>query len=102
MATAPITTRTPTLADVLAEEIPAARILLYPTPGTATEADVEAIYAREKRLCELVDGVLVEKAMGWYESCLAGVLIRVLGNFVQPQRLGWVTGESGTVRLAPG
>lgn len=94
-------TRTPTLADILTDDIPAARVVLVPTPGTATFDDAEAILLREKRLCELVDGILVEKAMGWYESSLACALIRLIGNHVAPGKLGIVTGEGGTVRLAP-
>ena len=49
-------TRTPTLGDVLPDGIPTHRVLLHPTPGTATVADVEAIHRREDRLCELIDG----------------------------------------------
>ena len=100
-ATPPPIVRTPTLADILTDAIPVDRIVLVPTPGTATVADAEAILLREKRLCELVDGVLVEKAMGWYESSLACVLIRLIGNHVAPGKLGIVTGEGGTVQLAP-
>ena len=51
------------------------RVRLRPWPGTATEADVIAIEARENRLCELIDGVLVEKGMGYTESRLASELI---------------------------
>ena len=104
MATAasPPATRTPTLADVLTDAIPAARVLLHPTPGTASVSDVVALRDREKRHCELVDGILVEKAMGWYESSLACVLIQWIANHIAPERLGIVTGEGGTIRLAPG
>jgi Uma2 family endonuclease len=93
-----------TLADLLEQmgDIPPERIRLRPFPGTATEQDVLAIGNRENRLYELVDGVLVEKAMGLRESLLACVLIRVLGNFVVPRNLGLVSGEAGTVRLFPG
>ena len=64
---------TTTLADLLANlgGIAPYRVRFPPAPGMATEQDVLAIYAREKRLCELVDGVLVEKAVGFRESCLA-------------------------------
>ena len=44
----------------------------------ATEKDVLEVHAREERLCELVDGILVEKGMGFRESLLAGALIEVL------------------------
>jgi hypothetical protein len=62
-----------TLADLLASlgGISAARVRLRPFPGTATERDVIAIHDRENRLCELVDGTLVEKVMGFDESIYA-------------------------------
>ena len=46
--------------------IPAERIRRNPPPGSATEQDVIDIEERESRLCELVDGVLVEKTVGYY------------------------------------
>src|SRR5262249_33544797 len=64
--------------------------------------DVLAIHAREDRLYELIDGVLVEKAVGLRESYLASVLIAILWNFVRPRNLGIVTGEAGMMRLALG
>ncbi len=82
--------------------MPAWRIRTIPVPGTATESDVAEIEARENRLCELVDGVLVEKDMGYLESCLAVELVRVLANFVKPRKLGIVSGEAGLMRLFPG
>ena len=55
-----------TLADWLESlgGIPPWRVLAQPFPGAAMERDVLAPYAREGRLCELSDGVLVEKGMG--------------------------------------
>src|SRR5262249_26069881 len=55
-----------TLADLRQRlgEIPVERIWFHPAPGTATEKDAVAAEARENRLCELVDGTLVQKAMG--------------------------------------
>jgi len=73
-----------------------------PPPGTATEADVLRSPDGVKRLCELVDGVLVEKAMGFYESILAMVLGQLLLNFIDEHDLGVVTGPDGTIRLVPG
>jgi len=49
-----------------------------------------------------VDGVLVEKAMGLRESCLAAALIRRMGNWAEEQDRGLVTAPDGTLRLAPG
>jgi Uma2 family endonuclease len=93
-----------TLADLLAQlgSIAPARVRFRPLPGTATEQDVLDVQARDSRLCELVDGVLVEKGMGFLESYLAGALIEVLRGFVRPRRLGLVTAPDGMVRLAPG
>jgi len=82
--------------------IPLSRIRSIPPPGTAREEDVVEIHDREDRLCELVDGVLVEKAMGTYEAYLALLLGRLLGNFVEEHYLGIVLGADGMMRLAPG
>lgn len=89
------------LADIFGP-MPAWRIRSVPAPGTATEQDVIDIEAHEDRLCELVDGVLVEKTVGYYESVLAILLARRLGDFVDEHHLGVVTGEGGMMRLFPG
>jgi hypothetical protein len=49
-----------TMADLLHRlgDVPPARVRMHPTPGTATEADVARIHGKEKRLFELVDGIL--------------------------------------------
>jgi Uma2 family endonuclease len=92
-----------TLADLLERlGVPAERVRFHPAPGTATEADVVSVDRREDRLCELVEGVLVEKAMGLKESLLAGALIDCLRSFVIPRNLGLVSGEAGMMRLFPG
>jgi Uma2 family endonuclease len=82
--------------------IPAERVWLHPTPGTATEKDLLHILDRENRLCELVEGTLVEKAVGYEESEIAGIILTFLNNFVRPRKLGIVTGADGTIRLFPG
>lgn len=95
---------TMTLTD-LAERfgpMPAWRIRSVPAPGTATEQDVIDVEVHENRLCELVDGVLVEKTVGFYESVLAIALARKLGDYVEANNLGVVTGEGGMMRLFPG
>jgi Uma2 family endonuclease len=93
-----------TLSDLLDHlgGIAPARVRLHPALGTATEADVLSVHDQEQCLCELVDGVLVEKAMGFRESFLALALGAALRNFVRPRRLGLVTGPDGTIRLAAG
>ncbi|HEX7447496.1 MAG TPA: Uma2 family endonuclease [Pirellulales bacterium] len=98
----PSTTITLTELVRLFGPMPAWRIRSVPAPGTATEPDVVEIERSENRLCELVDGVLVEKVVGFYESILAIALARRLGDFVEAHNLGVVTGEGGMMRLFPG
>jgi len=81
--------------------IPEERIVLAPAPGTATEADIEVLRKRG-RLCELIDGVLVEKAMGWKESLLALLIGQYINNYLDHHPLGIVLGEDGFMRLVPG
>jgi hypothetical protein len=74
-----------TVADIVEKfgPIPIRRIRQDPEPGAATEEDVVAIWDREKRLYELVDGILVEKTMGYEESVITIGLIEVLSAFVR-------------------
>src|SRR5262245_49926890 len=93
-----------TVADLLKRlgDIPAARVRLEPQPGTATERDVIKIHDRENRLCELVDGVLVEKVMGFDESRFALLLAAYLVDFLKQHDLGAVLGADGMMKLFPG
>ena len=94
-----------TVADLVERlgDIPLVRIRLKPPLGTATEADVLAAMGEpRKRICELIDGVLVEKAMGYSESILAAYLIALIDVFVRPRNLGLVTAPDGTMRLWAG
>jgi Uma2 family endonuclease len=93
-----------TLGDVLqnCEGIPPERIRLHPMPGTATELDVVEIQIRENRLCELIDGVLVEKAVGYYEARLASVIAFLIMKFLEDNDLGLATGDGGMSRFRPG
>lgn len=93
-----------TLADLLERlgHIPLERIRFHPAPGTATEQDVLEVHDRTNHLCELVDGVLVEKAMGFYESRLAAVLIGALDAFLKEHDLGIALAPDGMMRLSFG
>ena len=82
--------------------IPLSRIRLEPPPGSATEEDVIAAEEHGDRLCELVDGILVEKTMGTYESLLAGYIVYRLWQFLEKSDLGIALGADGMLRLAPG
>jgi Uma2 family endonuclease len=97
----PVTTRFVTLADLHAQlgGIPLERIRMVPAPGTAMEEDLLRLLDSENRICELIDGTLVEKPMGYFESRLAAILIMVIGRFVDEHDLGIVLGEAGTLRI---
>lgn len=73
-----LATPIPSFADVVAKlgNVPLNRILSEPPPGSATEEDLIMVAeAVDGRLCELVDGILVEKAMGFREARLASLLM---------------------------
>ncbi len=96
-----IATATPppeTFADLLRRlgGVPLERIRMKPAPGTATEDDLLRPHGR---LCELIDGVLVEKPVGDRESLLAYYLGRRMGDIVDPNDLGILLGPDGFFRL---
>ena len=98
------TTTTWTATDLVNRfgPIPLNRLRHDPAPGTATEEDVVRLHDAEDRLYELVDGTLVEKTVGTYESYLAGLLVQIIGAFVRENDLGIVLPPDGMLRLAPG
>lgn len=77
------------------------RIRLYPPPGMAAIEDALAIADHEDRLCELVDGILVEKVMATYESLLAGFLIHLMHQFLDENPLGILLAPDGPLRILP-
>ena len=91
---------TETLADLVNRlgDIPLDRIRMHPSPGNATEED---LIRASRPLCELVDGVLINKAMGYYESRLALVLGGIFEEFLQEHDLGFVVGPDALTRLQP-
>ena len=94
-----------TFAELLQRlgDIPLVRIRMRPAPGTATVDDVLQLCAGEpKRLCELVDGVLVEKPMGHLEARLAFWLCHYLAKFLTTNDIGIATGADGPHRLESG
>jgi Uma2 family endonuclease len=82
--------------------IPAHRIVLEPAPGTATEDDVIHLLHHHDRICELIDGTLVEKPMGMRESIVASTIGRLLGNYVAQHQLGLVATTDGPFRMLQG
>jgi len=90
------------MAEVVRDlgDIPLERIFVNPPIGTATENDLIALLDGEpKRVCELVDGVLVEKALGAPEALLAGYLLRKIGDFAEDHDRGVVLGADGPYQL---
>ena len=69
-------------------DVPLERILFDPPPGAATESDVIRLEDHADRICELVDGTLVEKTMGQFESIIAARLIYLLSLIVIPKGSG--------------
>lgn len=89
-----------TLADhlILLGGIPAQRVRLTPPPGHAVLDDLAAAHQRGS-LCELVDGTLVEKAMGYEQSVVAAAISHILRQFVLQHGLGLVSGADGFFQL---
>ena len=74
---------------------------MFPSPGTATVQDVLNLDNRRDRLCELIDGILVEKTMGWFESFVAMRIVQFLNNHLERQPLGVASGPDGMMQLFP-
>ncbi|NNJ25086.1 Uma2 family endonuclease [Alienimonas chondri] len=93
-----------TLADLLDRfgPIPGSRVVRDPAPGTATEEDHARINARGVGVFELIDGTLIEKAVSDLSSWLGGEFVRLLGNFVEPGKLGWVHPADGFFHFIDG
>jgi len=93
-----------TVADVLHDlgGVSPKRIRMRPSPGRATEADLIRIRTHEKRLYELVYGVLVEKIMGAAQSHITLLLCRQVVAFVEDNDLGFTMGADGPTRLLEG
>jgi Uma2 family endonuclease len=92
-----------TVADLIRElGVPAKRIRMFPPPGTATERDLIRINDRKEGLCELVEGTLVEKPVGYREGFLALRIGRILAEFVESLALGLVSGADSEHRLRRG
>ncbi len=79
--------------------VPLVRIRRTPAPGTATEDDLLRPHGP---ICELIDGVLVEKAMGSRESLLAMYIGGLFRNYVNATDAGVVLSADGLLRLQEG
>lgn len=79
--------------------IPEQRILSVPGPGTATVQDLLDNSVTEGRLCELVDGILVEKGMGFREGSLGLWLGYLIQAYLQTNNIGLAAGSDGMIRF---
>lgn len=81
-----------TVADLIERlgDVPPGRVRLHPQPGEATIEDLIRNNDTEKSVpCELIDGVLVEKApMSYFEDSLTTVIATFLHSFLWQHRLG--------------
>jgi Uma2 family endonuclease len=82
--------------------VPLERIIFDPPPGTATEADLLRFVEGGDRLCELIDGTLVEKPMGFTEGQIAMRLGARLTLYADDHDLGIVAGADSTLRMKSG
>jgi Uma2 family endonuclease len=89
-----------TLGDLLERlgGIPPERVLMHPQPGTATEDDLLRLPRDVRRMCELVDGTLVMKAMGAPESAIAFALGRFLFPYLVLHDIAVALGPDGHTR----
>lgn len=89
------------LADRVADlgNVPLDRIGMDPPPGQATVDDLLRLRLREGKTYELIDNTLVEKAIGWTESMLAGVSLHWLHVYLDRNPIGVATGADGMTRL---
>lgn len=111
-ATAPTPTHNPppapggwvTVADLLCQlgDVPPERVRMTPYPGTATLEDLIAVNERKDgAVCEWVDGTLVEKAMGFFESRLAAILIGFFDRYLEQHDIGTITAPDGVMKILP-
>jgi Uma2 family endonuclease len=91
-----------TLEDLLhgLGDVPPARISMLAPPGSGTEEQCLAALERNDGLFELIDGTLVEKTMGFFESRIGFLLARLLDEFAERHGLGIVLGESALMRIS--
>jgi Uma2 family endonuclease len=93
----------PKLAEIVHRlgDIPLDRIWAEPPPGTATVPDLLECEAKYGCLCELVDGVIVEKAMAYREGMIEAAIITAMVLYNQSRKLGKITTGSAMHQLKP-
>ena len=81
--------------------VPLERIRFDPPPGSATIEQALEITERET-LVELVNGTLIEKATGFWESNIAVHFGHALMTFTDEHGLGVIFGPNATLRMLGG
>jgi Uma2 family endonuclease len=84
-----------------AGQVPLDRILMIPAPGTATRDDAVHSKARFGEPCELVDGILVAKTLGYYESVVGAAIAYFLHLYTETNPTGAVAGADGGYDTLP-
>jgi Uma2 family endonuclease len=94
-------TKFATFADVQERlgHIPESRILSFPAPGTATVQDLLDSSITGDRGHELVDGILVEKTMGFRDDYFGTRIIYLLMSYLEEHNIGAVAGAQGLIRF---
>ncbi|QDU28755.1 hypothetical protein ETAA8_38600 [Anatilimnocola aggregata] len=82
-------------------DLPLTRICFSPLPGLATGEDLLRLRAEQGKRFELVDGTLIEKAMGAYEGLLASWLVTQLHIYLTTNPIGIAFGDGTPLQLAP-
>jgi Uma2 family endonuclease len=83
-------------------DVPPERIRMHPPPGTATEKDLLRLIEKTGVVCELIDGVLVEKAVGYREEVIGPWVGHLIQCFLDSNKLGFIAGAAAATRLMPG
>lgn len=93
--------RAVSVADIVEQfgDVDLDRIVFDPAPGTATADDLDRVRRETGRLCELIEGTLIEKAVSYDSAAIASELAYLIRSGTRGRKLGWVVGADGFVRL---
>lgn len=83
-------------------DIPLSRIRTLSNNGEEPLETIVNLEAKEDRLYELINGVLVEKVMGFLEGQIATFIASYLTIYVEKNDLGIVAGADGLMQIRTG
>lgn len=93
-----------TVADFLQQlgDVPPERVRIVPPIGLATLDDLIAVNeSKFDPICEWVDGSLIEKARGNYESWLTCIISGRFMEYLTEHRIGILLSSTGALRIRP-